>query len=218
MRRGRPAGDNGPVEQPDDLRSGRTTGNASEVPGDGGDPAVEATIVGAARSGDPDAWERLYRRVRPRLGAYLSRRVGHEQAEDAVSETMARAVAGLDRMTLGPAGFDGWLFGIARRVAADHHRRAGRRRRQDTAARSVSDPTAGDAAAEGLVVLDDHAEMRRAFSTLSDSDREVLELRVVAGLSADEVAGALGKRAGAVRTAQSRALANLRRALERADA
>jgi RNA polymerase sigma-70 factor (ECF subfamily) len=45
---------------------------------------------------------------------------------------------------------------------------------------------------------------------LSDDDRELLDLRVVGGLSADEVASVLGKQPGAVRMAQSRALDRLR--------
>jgi RNA polymerase sigma-70 factor (ECF subfamily) len=172
-------------------------------------------LVLAARRGDADAWERIYRRLYPRLAAYLGRRVGFEHAEDAVSETMARAVAGLDRMTLGPAGFDGWVFGIARRVAADHHRRAGRHRRQDLAA-SFADgpPQEADASLDRLVVADEHAEIRRAFAQLSPGERELLELRVVAGLSADDAAAVLGKQAGAIRTAQSRALARLRQLLD----
>jgi RNA polymerase sigma-70 factor, ECF subfamily len=172
-------------------------------------------VVRAARGGDPDAWESLYRRLYPRLGAYLGRRVGHAHVEDAVSETMARAVAGLDGMELGPAGFDGWVFGIARRVAADHHRKAGRSRRQDEAATRTSARTADDdSSADDLIAADEHEDIRRHFTKLSDADRELLELRVVAGLSAEQVAAVLGRRAGAVRTAQSRALARLRTLME----
>jgi RNA polymerase sigma-70 factor (ECF subfamily) len=176
----------------------------------------DAAIVGAARRGDPDAWERLYRRIYPRLAAYLARRVGAAHRDDAVSETMARAVAGLDRMTVGPAGFDGWVFGIARRVAADHHRRGHRYQRQDAAASL----TAGrgdvpDDSPEVLLVAEDHAELRRAFARLNPAEQEVLELRVIAGLTAEQVADVLGKRAGTVRTAQSRALAHLRELVDR---
>jgi RNA polymerase sigma-70 factor, ECF subfamily len=39
----------------------------------------------------------------------------------------------------------------------------------------------------------------------------VLELRVIAGLTPEQTAVVLGKRPGAVRTAQSRALARLRK-------
>ena len=56
--------------------------------------------------------------------------------------------------------------------------------------------------------------MRRAFTRLGVNDQELLELRVVAGLSSEDTAAALGKRPGAIRMAQVRALARLRRILE----
>jgi len=179
-------------------------------------PHADEAAVDSARAGDPAAWEHLYRRLYPRLGAYLARRVGPDHAEDAISETMTRAVAGLDSMALGPAGFDGWVFGIARRVAADHHRKAGRRRRQDQAAVVLSGPEASaDSCADGVVEADEYADLKRLFCRLRPDEQELLELRVVAGLSAEQVAAVLGKRPGAVRTAQSRALARLRALMER---
>jgi RNA polymerase sigma-70 factor (ECF subfamily) len=67
----------------------------------------------------------------------------------------------------------------------------------------------------GYVLRDERAnDVRAAFSRLSSDDREVLELRVVGGLNADDVAVVLGKRAGAVRMAQSRPLARLRDELQ----
>jgi RNA polymerase sigma-70 factor (ECF subfamily) len=169
-------------------------------------------LVAGARCGDADAWERLYRRVYPRLAAYLARRVGFEHRDDAVSETMTRAVAGLDRMSLGPAGFDGWLFGIARRVAADHYRQASRyqRQRQRTVAAATTMPVDTEDGSSRLLTADEHAELRAAFQQLSPAEQEILELRVVAGLSSEQVAVVLGKRPGAIRTAQSRAVAHLR--------
>lgn len=184
------------------------------------DPAhLDADLVAAARAGDQGAWEQLYRRAYPRLRAYAIRRVGREHADDVVSETMTRAVSAIDRYTVGPSGFDGWLFGIARRVTADHHRvaeRAARRGRAAVSANGSAD-AAGVAVDEGLMVADEHEQVRRLFGLLNDAERELLELRVIAGLSADDVAIALGKRPGAVRTAQSRALARLRKLLEADD-
>ncbi len=60
--------------------------------------------------------------------------------------------------------------------------------------------------------------MRRAFGRLTDDEQELLELRVVGGLSADEVGEVIGKRAGAVRMAQARALSRLRSLLEEVSA
>ena len=61
----------------------------------------------AGGAGDSAAWEVLYRRLYPRLWAYIARRVDGGHVEDTVSETMTRAVRGIDSYQPGPAGFDG---------------------------------------------------------------------------------------------------------------
>lgn len=174
----------------------------------------EADLVVAARAGDRGAWEALYRSVYPGLRAYLARRLGAAHAEDAVSETMTRAVAGIDRFELGPAGFTGWVYGIARRVVADHYRKGARFGRQRLAA-SRAVPPQGPLPGEGLVLAEEHAAVREAFVHLTPAEQELLELRVVAGLSAEEVAAVLGKKPGAVRTAQYRAMGHLREIMDR---
>ena len=168
-------------------------------------------LVERARRADRDAWEALYRRLYPRLLAYAMRRLDADGARDAVSETMARAVANIGRYRAvpGSGGFDGWLFGICRHVVLDAQRAAGRRGYGPPPETAVShaDP------AEELVSAEEAAAVRRAFALLSDDDRELLELRVVGSLSAEEAAAVLGRRPGAVRMAQSRALTRLRRHL-----
>jgi RNA polymerase sigma-70 factor (ECF subfamily) len=175
------------------------------------DGTDDSTRVEAARRGDESAWEELYRSLYPRLRAFLARRVGAGDAEEAVSETMSRAVAGIQRYRAEAAGFDGWVFGIARHVAADYGRKAARRRSPVPAHAAGGGVVAlPDEPAELVIAAGEEEELRRAFARLDPRDQEVLELRVVAGLSAEQVAAALGKRPGAVRMAQSRALAHLR--------
>jgi RNA polymerase sigma-70 factor (ECF subfamily) len=166
------------------------------------------SLVERARASDPDAWELLYRRAYPGLLAYARRRLDEERAHDAVAETMARAVAGLQRFAGRGGGFDAWLYGILRHVVVDLQRAKGRR---------PGDPVErGDGAGPLDYVLENEeaSALRTAFASLDAADRELLELRVIAGLSAEEVGAALAKRPGAVRMAQSRALERLRRALE----
>jgi RNA polymerase sigma-70 factor (ECF subfamily) len=50
-----------------------------------------------------------------------------------------------------------------------------------------------------------------AMSHLPEQQREIIVLRVAVGMSSDETAAALGMTPGAVRVAQHRALATLRR-------
>ena len=149
----------------------------------------------------------MFWRVYPRLLAYARRRVGPDAAEDVVGETMTKAVAAIDRFRWQPTGFDAWLFGIAHHVCSDHHRHRSRARRTHLPVPTVELVAPGDRVERD----EDHAQVQQSFVRLSAADQRVLELRVIAGLS---TAAVLGRRAGAVRTAQSRALARLRRLLE----
>lgn len=159
-----------------------------------------------AAAGDPDAWEALYRRSHPRLFAYARRRLpSAEAADDAVSETMVRALDRMSTFRWQGAGVDAWLYGILRNVVQESWRSS---RRSPPQPSLVHEPLAGPL--DGILRREQLDEVRTAFSELAAEDQEVLELRVVGGMNAEEVGEVLGRRAGAVRMAQSRALGRLR--------
>ena len=164
-----------------------------------------------AREGDAVAWEALYRRAYPRLLAYARRRLpGAEQAQDAVSEAMVRAVNGIHRFRSEGAGFDAWLYGILRHVVLDAQ--GGRRRESGDVVPETVDDT--PLPLDRMLHQEEAGALRAAFARLRSEDQELLELRVVAGLPAEDAAKILGRRAGAVRMAQSRALSRLRSLLQ----
>lgn len=200
-------------------RRGAGTGTGLGADGrhdpDDADAAALAVLVVEARSGSEDAWAALYERVRPKLLAYARRRLPtDEHASDAVSEALTRAVAGIGRWHGDGGGFLAWLYGILRHVVVDAQRDQWR---EATAARGglargLGPP--GHGPPDELCLLrEDAHRVRAAFGKLSAPEREILTLRVVDGLPAEQVGAALGQRPGAVRMAQSRALARLRRHL-----
>lgn len=174
------------------------------------DDDADPHILERVRAGSPDAWDVVLRRLYPRLRAFAARKVPFDDVDDIVSETMMRAVGSIGRFRGDEAGFDAWMFGIARHVAADHYRRGARFRRTDRHRVDVA-PAPSD---EATLLQADHQRVRAAFDQLSPTEREVLELRVIGGLSPEQTATALGKRAGTVRVAQSRALERLRHLLD----
>ena len=158
------------------------------------------------QAGDVTTWEALYERVYPAMLAYAERRLGtRDEARDAVSEALTRAVAGVDRLAESGAVPEAWFFGILRHVILDQHRRNYRHPKL-----SVTRDIVEEEPLERIMIEEEGAAIRAAFDQLSERDREVLELRVVAGLSSEETACVLGMRPGAVRMAQARALARLR--------
>jgi RNA polymerase sigma-70 factor (ECF subfamily) len=164
-------------------------------------------LVGRASRSDPAAWEALYERAYARLIAYAKRRLpSGSEADDAVSETFARAYERITRFRWKRAGFDAWLYGILRNVILEILRARGR----ESPPSGVERPNPAPGPLERVLADEEAREVRSAFARLSPEDQEVLELRVVGELDASEVAMVLGKRAGAVRMAQSRALGRLR--------
>ena len=137
---------------------------------------------------------------------YAIRRLSDvDVARDAVAEAMARVVATRERLVQAVTP-EAWCVGILRNVVADTHRRAYREREKN-----VEPPmTTHLDASERLELDDEHQAVRTAFERLDESDRDVLHLRVIAGLSSEEVAAVLETSPGAVRMAQSRALGRLR--------
>ena len=159
---------------------------------------------------DPDAWESLYRRSYRSLFGFARRPLFDEQAaEDAVSETMIRALDNIDRFSWQGAGFDAWLYGIARNVVYEFARA-----RQRTVVLVDDERPAIDAAPRSTQSPATRRRRCAGPSTADPEEREVLELRVHSGLSSEEVGRLLGKQAGAVRMAQARALQRLRMILE----
>lgn len=138
--------------------------------------------------------------------AYSQRRLGYsEEARDAVSEALARTVSTVSRMAELETTPEAWSFGILRNVVLDLQRRT-YRERQIRVDSSISTPDPSEALDSNF----EHEVVRRAFAQLNDLERELLELRVVAGLSSEQVAAALDMSPGAVRMAQARALTKLR--------
>lgn len=171
--------------------------------------AVPRRLVRRAQAGDPDAWEALYRRAYPRLFAFARRRLSTpDEAEDAVSETMMRAFDHIEQFRWRDGGFEAWLFVICRNIVFEINRRAGR-----SLVHAIS-PTADPLPEERIEADEEVLGVRDAFARLSDQERELLELRVVGDLGAKQVGRMLGKSPGAVRQAQSRAIAKLRELME----
>ena len=102
-----------------------------------------------------------------------------EQADDAVSETLARAIASAGRDRPGRVGVIGWLIGINRNVVREMYRAGSR----VTPVQHVPDPPDLSPQPDDSVVRRaEHDSVRHAFDQLSDEERTVLELRVSAGL------------------------------------
>jgi RNA polymerase sigma-70 factor (ECF subfamily) len=176
-------------------------------------PAVGACfdeVLLAAQARAEWAVERLYREYAPLLLRYLRARTGHE-AEDVASQTWLAVARGLPEFAGGEDHFRRWLFTVANRRAADARRRRSREPLADVPLEAVAGGLAAraDPAAEVLDAMAADAAACRIAALLPPDQADVVLLRVVAGLSVDEVAAVTGKRPGTVRVIAHRALHRL---------
>jgi RNA polymerase sigma-70 factor (ECF subfamily) len=170
----------------------------------------------AALARAPWACRQLYDEYAARVLGYL-RAQGAREPEDLTSEVFLRVFDRLPQFTGDEAHFRSWLFTIAHRILIDDVRR--RQRRPQTTALGIDVDTrpAGDVEHEALANVG--AEWADAMlASLPPDQRAVVALRVTADLSLEQVADILGKRVGAVKSLQHRALESLRRRCEEAPA
>jgi len=108
--------------------------------------------------------------------------------------------------------FMAFVYGIAAHKVADAHRSAARNRAEPVA--DVPDVISlDDSPEEHALNSEASRQMKDLLGTLPEKQREILILRLVMGLSAEETAAAVGSTAGAIRVAQHRAIAKLKKAV-----
>lgn len=163
--------------------------------------------------GHPDAIESLIEHVRPMIVRYCRARLGrvtgqYHVADDVAQEVCIAVFSALPRYRDMGRPFASFVFGIAAHKVADALRSAVR---LAVPTEDLPDgPDEGPGPEETVVAYIEAERARALLSRLPDLQRELVTLRVVAGLSAEETGNVLGMSAGAVRVAQHRALARLR--------
>ena len=164
--------------------------------------------VERACKGDEDAITDLYRLFNPALLRFLKGRIP-SAAEDLAAEVWVSVAKGLATFQGDDRDFRAWLFATARRRSIDHLRRLGRRPRlKHVESMEELDPFVAESAQMGMQLEVDEA-VRALVSGLTSEQAEVLLLRVVAGLSSEEVSRIVGKPESTVRVIQHRAIKRL---------
>ncbi len=147
----------------------------------------------------------LYLAHRDAVWRYFRRRVASEH-EDLTTEVFLVAWRRREELPGEPLP---WLYGVARKVLANHRRSGDRRDALTERAAAHAAPAAPDLAdAAGL-----RTDLARALAELSDADRELILLVAWEGLTLAEAAAALGCRRGAAAVRLHRARRRLHTAL-----
>lgn len=163
---------------------------------------LERRAIAAAKAGDRDALSYLYSRYADDVRRYVQSivREPHE-AEDITHDVFAKLMKAIQKYEERKVPFAAWIMRVARNAALDHVRS----RRQIP----VDEVWISDIGQEQTSFEDTHA-LKAALADLPESQRQVLVLRHIGGLSPNEIAERLGKTEASIQGLHHRGRAALK--------
>ncbi len=161
----------------------------------------------AAQAGRPWALRAVYEELAPRVHGYLRAR-GASEPEDLTSEVFLTVFTRLATVTGGAAGLRTLVFSVAHARLVDDLRR--QYRRDDVSYEDWHDDRSTGSCEDEAVERINAAGVRALLDELPTDQRDVLLMRLVADLSVEQTAEAVGKSTGAVKQLQRRGLLALR--------
>jgi RNA polymerase sigma-70 factor (ECF subfamily) len=167
----------------------------------------EDQLINEAKSGNPEAFARLYDAYIERVSRYIYFRVSEAaDTEDLVSQVFLKAWENLDRYKTGSSPFIAWLYTIARNLVIDHYRTKKVSLPLEEAVGFPSDMEMPDEEAQ---MHFDLQAMRDALQFLTSDQQQALILKYIAGLPNDSIAKIMNKQEGTIRGLQMRGLQTL---------
>lgn len=167
-----------------------------------------AERLARAQDGSPGAFDDLVRWLeRPLLSFLRGRRV--EDPHGVANDVLVRVFRRIDTFSGTEPEFRAWVFRITRNLIVDASRQQARRVTEYATAPADLPPVAVES--DGwLDRIDEGPRIERLLAELSDDQRDVVLLRIVAECSVAETAEIMGRQPGSIRVLQHRALDKLR--------
>jgi RNA polymerase sigma factor (sigma-70 family) len=170
-------------------------------------------VLSAAQAGAAWAFEVLYRDLAPSVTGYL-RLHGAAEPDDLASETFLGVFTGLGGFSGDEQALRAWVFTIAHRRLVDDWRRRSRRPQLADDAGDLTEYLGGDVE-DDVFVRVGADEVHTLCALLPDDQRAVLLMRILADLTIEQVAEAMGRSVPSVKALQRRGLRALRAQLDK---
>jgi RNA polymerase sigma-70 factor (TIGR02952 family) len=166
-------------------------------------------LVHRAQAGDAEAFGELYDHYVTLVHRYVYHRVGDRAtAEDVTSETFVRALRRIDSLSFQGRDVGAWLVTIARNIIRDHVK-SSRYRLEVTTADMRDADRATDGPEDAVVQRLANEQLLACVKQLGSEQQECIVLRFMHGLSVAETAEIMGKKDGAIKALQHRAVRRL---------
>jgi RNA polymerase sigma-70 factor (ECF subfamily) len=174
----------------------------------------EARIVSQAKRGDRDAFISLHEKHWHAIYNYFLYRLDDQQVvDDLTSEVFVRMIEKIDLYRDTGRPFISWLYTISRNILTDYYRETSKLKMQeplnDEIMSNQKDPRV---TTEHNLMIDC---LKLALMYLNEEQKQMIIGKFIEGRTNLEMAQILGKTHGAIKSLQHRALASLRRAIEK---
>jgi RNA polymerase sigma-70 factor, ECF subfamily len=164
------------------------------------------SLMASYQQGDSSSATALIRRLSPQLHRFfLMQHISRRHADDLLQETWMRIHEVRHTYRLGQPVLP-WLYAIARNIRVDHYRKAHRAQSREESLEEGFDVAQGPS--ESPVEASD---LERLLAALPESQREVIVMLKVTGMSLEEVARATSSSVGSVKQKAHRAYETLRK-------
>jgi RNA polymerase sigma-70 factor, ECF subfamily len=193
------------------LAFGTTRSAAEEAPSTAPDSSSDAALVACMARGNRAALAVLYERHAPRLCALARQILGEAgEAEDLLHDVFLEAWRHAADYSEARGSVWSWLALRTRSRAIDRRRSAPRARTIGLADSHVEMLSAAPDSSRDPLRLSERDRLRKALTTMSEAEREVLFLGYFQGLSSSEIAERLGAPLGTIKSRTRAALSKLR--------
>lgn len=183
--------------------------NSNREENQGQEAARSVSLVKRAASGDSEAFGELYSIYFDRIYRYVMYQLRDKMtAEDVTEEAFVKAWKAIGSCKGKEKTFSSWLYRIAHNQVVDNLRK--QRKHLSTEMGDLAEVGGYEPKEQERL---EQQEMLAVISDLPSNQKQVIILRFFEGLANQEVAQIMGKRQGAVRMLQTRALASLRQVL-----
>ncbi|MFF5264153.1 sigma-70 family RNA polymerase sigma factor [Actinomadura viridis] len=202
------------LSRPARLRTGGAGVRSGAARREAGRDEALKDLVLRARDGDAEAFGGLYDHYVDLVYRYVYYRVGtHPLAEDLTSETFLRALRRMPAFNWQGKDFGAWLVTIARNLVADHFK-SGRYRLEICTAELLEAGVPQEGPEQAVLEAMTNRTLLEAVRRLGSDQQECVVLRFLHGLSVAETALIMGRKTGAIKALQYRAVRALARSLQ----
>jgi len=171
----------------------------------------EKNIIERAIQGESSAFGHLYDHYMPMIYRFILLKVGRrEEAEDLTHQVFLSALQNISGYKDMGHPFSSWLYRIARNSIID----ASRTRKDSVSFYDLDmEPKIESAIEKTLDLKSELGSVMKAVQSLGEEQQDVVIMKFIEGFSNKEIAEALDKNEGAIRTIQHRAIEKLKKFL-----